>query len=165
MQLNVENKNEKPKIGTQSLSLWEEERLKKRLALLEDMRDGKEIVQGVAYDPRNPKKLDEEIESIKKELDMRSVKAAVGSDRQEVVRELKSLEEDLRKNMPTWDHYVGTRRRDGIAYVKLVNSIIQNESDPIRRKKIHRWKFLRRRLDPTNPYIANTMYLFEGSEY
>ena len=169
MQLNVEKQDEKmvvekPIIRTQSLSLKEEEILKKRRALLEDIRDGREIVQGVSYESKNPKQVEEEIEAITKELQFRSVKAAVGSDRQEVVKELKILEEDLRKQMPSWEIFVNTKKRDGTAFLKLRNWIMKNETDPVRRSKIKRWKFLRRRLDPTDPYIADTMFLFEGTK-
>lgn len=169
MQLNVEKKEEtliadKPVIRTQSLSLKEEEVLKKRLALLEDIRDGKEIVQGVSYESKNPKQLEDEMLAIKKELEFRSVKSATGTDRADVLRELKILEEDLRKGIPSWDVYVNTKRRDGISFLKLRNWIMKCETDPVRRSKVKRWKFLRRRLDPQDPFIADTMFLFEGTK-
>lgn len=169
MQLNVERQEEKslvekPIIRTQSLSLKEEEVLKKRLALLEDIRDGREIVQGVNYDSKDPKQIESEIAQIRRELEFRSVKAAVGTDRDSVLRELKILESDLRKDMPSWDFYTNTKRRDGIAYLKLKNTITKWETDPVRKAKIKRWKFLRRRLDPTDKQIADTMFLFEGTK-
>ena len=168
MQLNVEKEEKqsemKPIVRTQNLSLKEEEVLKKRKALLEDIRDGREIVQGVSYESKNPKQIEDEISAIDKELQFRSVKAAVGNERAEVVRELKILEEDLRKGMPSWDTFVNTKKRDGTSFLKLRNWIIKNETDPLRRSKVKRWKFLRRRLDPTDPYVADTMFLFEGTK-
>lgn len=168
MQLNVEKEEKqsdmRPIVRTQNLSLKEEEVLKKRKALLEDIRDGREIVQGVSYESKNPKQIEDEISAIDKELQFRSVKAAVGNERAEVVRELKILEEDLRKGMPSWDIFVNTKKRDGTSFLKLRNWIIKNETDPLRRSKIKRWKFLRRRLDPTDPYVADTMFLFEGTK-
>jgi len=169
MQLNVEKKEgqeqvKRPVISTQSLSLKEEEALKKRKALLEDIRDEREIVQGVSYETKDAKKIEDEIAAIDKELHFRSVKAATGNDRAEVVRELKILEEDLRKGMPSWEIFVNAKKRDGVSYLKVRNWIMKAESDPIRRKKVVRWKFLRRRLDPTDPFIADTMFLFEGTK-
>lgn len=164
MELNVEKLEEKPVIKSQTLSLKEEEVLKKRLALLEDIRDEREIVQGVSYESKNPKQIEEEITAIKKELEFRSVKSATGADRAAVLRELKSIEEDLRRDMPTWDVYVNMKKRDGVAFLNLRNQIIKWETNPVRKSKVKRWKFLRRRLDPSNPFIADTMYLFEGTK-
>jgi hypothetical protein len=164
MQLDVERKEDKVVIKPQYLSLKEEDVLRKRLSMLKDIKDGKEIVQGVTYESKDPKKLDDDIAAIEHELSLRSVRPAVGNERQEVLREIRIVEEDLRKGMPSWEQYANTKRRDGMPYIKIVNWIKKSETDPVRKAKIKRWKFLRRRLDPKDPFIADTMHLFEGTK-
>jgi hypothetical protein len=158
--MEVQVKAEQPKVMSRHLSMQEEQVMKKRLRLLEDMRDDVEIMQGVNYEAKDPAKLDAEIARLKQSLSTKSVQAATGAERDSVLREISSLEEDLKKGMPKWDIYANTRRRDGMAYVKLKNQIMKWESDPERKRKVARWKYLRRRLDPSDPDIANTMHLF-----
>jgi len=160
MDIISKQKTEQPVVKSKTLSYKEEEVMRKRLRTLEDIRDGKEIVQGLNYESKSPAEVEKEIKSLRWLLDNKSVKEAVGSERDQIWKKIKVLEEDLRKDMPDWKTYVNTKRRDGMEYIHLKNLIIKWERDPVRKQKIKDWRRYKRMIDPNDPTIANTMLLF-----
>jgi len=141
------------------LSLKEEQVLEKQRDDLQDILDETEIVQGVKNEVKNPEAVKKEIQRLEQTL-KHKVQPAVGNERIQIERQLKALTLDLQKGMPTWNEYVNTKKRDGMRFTHLKRLIMKWETDPVRRQKVATWKNLRRRLDPSDPQIADMMYLF-----
>jgi hypothetical protein len=148
------------KISRKPLMAAEEAVIRKKIRDLEDILNEAEIVQGVNHKASNKQAIQAEKQRLEHILLTRSVQEATGNDRLAIEREVKALQEDLQKGMPSWNEFMNTTRKHGMNYVKLRNWILKCESDPERRRKIERWKYLKRRLDPTDPDASNTMQLF-----
>jgi len=143
-----------------NLSHSEEESLDRQIGDLQKQVDEKEIEQGLNHQAPNKVNVQRRISELRRIRETRSVREAVGREREQVEMELQSLTVELQKGMPTWKEYAFTRKKDGPVYNQLKQWIIKAETDLIRRQRIVRWKYLRRRIDPTDPYIASTTRLF-----
>jgi len=147
-------------VTRQSLSHGEEQSLERQIVDLEKQADGAEIQQGLNYQAPNKVNVQKRIAELRRIRETRSVRKAVGPERDSVEMELNKLMAELQVGMPTWKEYSHTRKKDGSVYNTVKQWIIRSQADPARTQKIIRWKYLRRRLDPENPYIASTMKLF-----
>lgn len=145
------------------ISHAEEKALDKQLEGLKDIRDEKELMQGVSYEARDRGAVEAKI----KELEQ--IKATHGApelsavERDRAFKELKGLEDDLHQGMPTWDEYISLTPKHGARYTALVKKIVQWEGDAVRRQKIARWRTLRRVLDPNDDQADAMLYLFPQS--
>lgn len=142
------------------LTAQEEKNLDSQIESLKNFRDEKEIMQGVTFEASDPEVLDAQIKELERIKRSHGVTPLTAVDRTRALNELKMLEEDLRKDMPTWDEYVSLTPKHGARYTALVRKIVRWEQDAIRRQKIQRWKQLRRLVEPDDPLAASTMYLF-----
>lgn len=142
------------------LSANEEKAINEKIGQLREIQNEKEVVQGVNFESSDPKAIDAKIAELEKIKREQGVPALSGKEKDRVVSELAMLEQDLQKDMPTWDEYVGLTPKAGPRYTSLVRKIYNWEKDPVRRQKIQRWKTLRRVLTPDDPTAASTMYLF-----
>jgi len=142
------------------LSLGEEQSLDRQIGDLEKQVDGKEIAQGLKHEAPNRANTQKRIAELRRIRETRSVRKAVGPERDSVEMELNKLTTELQVGMPTWKEYAFTRKKDGPVYNQLKQWIIRAETNPERRQRIVRWKYLRRRLDPSDPYISSTTRLF-----
>jgi hypothetical protein len=162
--MEISKQKERPIVQRSVLSRQEEDAVRKRLDLLKDMRDGKEIRQGLNFETKgSPEQLDAEIKDLEHQLDTRTVQMATGAKRSQIESEIKQLTEVLQKDMPTWLEYSSLQRKHGMNFVRLRNQIMKWETDPVRRARVARWKHLRRQLNPQDPDAANTMQLFPST--
>ena len=143
-----------------TLSHGEEVALDRQIGDLQKQVDGQEIEQGLNHQAPNRANVQKRIGELKRIRETRSVRQAVGSERDQIEMQLRKLTAELQVGMPTWAEYAYTRKKNGPIYDQIKQWIIRSESDPVRRNKIAQWKYLRRRLDPTDPYIASTKRLF-----
>jgi hypothetical protein len=134
--------------------------LERRIDDLKDALGGKEVVQGVNVTSPNIALAKKRINQLEGLLSSQGVGKISDKEREDAEKECKLLETDLRKGMPTWDQYVGSRPKDGPRHDKMVDWITQTNADPLRQQKIQRWKSLRRHLYPENPKASHVMYLF-----
>jgi len=155
----TENQPAQP-MSRPSLSHGEEQALDRQIGDLQKQVDSVEIDQGLNHQAPNRVNTQRRIQELRRIRETRSVREAVGREREQVEREIKSLTEELQKGMPNWKEYAFTRKKDGPVYNQLKQWIIKSETDPVRRQRIQRWKHLKRRLDPKDPYIASTTRLF-----
>ena len=144
----------------QDLSHSEEQSLDRTIGDLNKQIDKTEISQGLNHAAPNKENVQKRIAELRRIRETRSVRKAVGREREQVEMEIKKLTEELQKGMPTWKEYSFTRKKDGPVYNQLKQWIIGSETNPLRKQRIARWKYLKRRLDPTDPYIASTTRLF-----
>ncbi len=153
-------------LPTKVLTGHEEKALRDKVRELEDVRDGVEVVQGLALETKDKPGIEKEITRLKGALQAHSVAEIDLSpaEKMAVEKELAELTAFLQKDMPTWGEHYGLHPRDGARYHALVAQIVQWEADPIRRGKVARWKTLRRLRDPHNPKASSTMYLFPQSK-
>jgi len=142
------------------LSHGEEKSIDRQLEDLEKQIEETEIVQGLSHQAHDKGAVQRRISELRRIRETRSVRRAVGREREAIEREVQSLTATLQEGMPSWTEYVGLRRRDGMRYIKLKNWILQTEQDQNRQRMILRWKYLRRRLDPDDPHAADMMNLF-----
>lgn len=142
------------------LTPQEERSIDQNIASLTELKDEKEIVQGVNYEAKDVESIDRRIKELQRLKQMHGVPIISPKERERVQKELTLLEDDLRKDMPSWEVYVGLTPKDGARYTSLVRKIVKWESDPVRRQKVQRWKTLRRLLEPEDPTASSTMYLF-----
>lgn len=149
--------------GKPSLSLNEEQSLDRQIGDLEKQVEGTEIRQGLNHQAPNKANVQKKIAHLRRIRETRSVRKAVGREREQIEMEIQQLKSELQKGMPTFKEYSFTRKKDGPLYNELVQWIVKSEKDPERVRKVNRWKYLRRRLDPTNPRIASTTLLFPGT--
>ena len=143
-----------------NLSYGEEHSLDRQIGDLQNQIDGKEIDQGLNHQAPNRASVQKRIDQLQRIRETRSVHQVVGRERDQVEMQIKSLTAELQKGMPTWREYAFTRKKDGPVYNQLKQWIIKSEQDPVRKQKIARWKYLRRCIDPSDPYIASTTRLF-----
>lgn len=158
-------KESKPVIAPNrsSISHSEETSIDRQIEDLEKQVDGAEIRQGLNYQAPNRANVQKKIAELRRIRETRSVRKAVGREREQIEMEIGDLKEELQKGMPTFKEYSFTRKKDGPFYNALVQWIAKSESDPVRVGRIKRWKYLRRRLDPENPRIASTTLLFPST--
>lgn len=149
-----------PLQSSKILSPGEEKAIDKKINELKDIRDGVELMQGVNYETKDKAGVIKEIGKLESERSSHSLLELSDTDRIRALKELKVLQDDLQKGMPTWDQYVSLTPKHGPRYTALVRQIVLWESDPIRRQKVQRWKTLRRLVDPQDEQAANVMYLF-----
>ena len=142
----------------------EEKELDKTIGDLKDIRDNKELAQGINFEVKDKASLDKKISNLEKIRQENSLPRLDKSDIEKVQREFDLLQSDLRRGMPTWSEYEGMRPHHGARFAALVKQIVKWEEDPIRRQKIARWKTLRRLLNPDDADAGNTMYLFPQSD-
>lgn len=142
------------------LSSQEEKNIDQRIDSLKEIREGKEVVQGLNYEIKDTAAIDQRIAELERVKSMHGAPEISPKERDRAVAELKLLEEDLRKDMPTWDEYVSLTPKSGSRYTRLVQKIFKWETNPVRRQKIQRWKTLRRLLDREDPTAASTVHLF-----
>ncbi len=155
-----QEKQPTPAPNRTSLSLAEENSFDRQIEDLEKQVSGAEIQQGLNHQAPNRANVQKRIEELRRIRETRSVRAAVGREREEVEMEIQSIKDELQKGMPTFKEYSFTRKKDGPFYNALKQWIVRSEQNPVRRQQIARWKYLKRRIDPTDPYIANTTNLF-----
>jgi hypothetical protein len=143
------------------LSYAEEQTLKQKIQQLEDARDGVEVkgAQGVVNQAKDKKIVSANLDRLKKIQEAQAVQRADGVERAELEKEEKILRDRLDPGM-TWDQYSTTQRKHGMRYQKLVGQIQKWNSDQKYQADVARWKYIRRRLDPDDPNISNTMHLF-----
>lgn len=146
------------------LTLAEERALDQQIQEAEDQLDEVERKQGINYTTENREATENKLRELRKVRASRAVVEASGREREKIEAEANAIRSELQKDMPSWAEYSMTTRKDGPKYIRLKNLIVKWELDPVRRQKVSRWKYLRRRLDPSDPQIANTMYLFPGAE-
>lgn len=142
------------------LTAQEEKNIDQRIEALKNVRDEKEVIQGVNFESPDQAAVEQQIAELEKIKQTHGVPQLSAVERQRAVKEIELLEADLRKDMPTWDEYVGLTPKHGARYTKLVRKIVEWEKNPIRRQKVQRWKTLRRLIEPEDPLAASTMYLF-----
>jgi len=146
--------------STKILSPHEEKAIAENIEHLKEVRDEKEIVQGVTLENRDPAEIDRKIAELERIKRAHSAPILSPKERERAIREMDMLTDDLRRDMPTWDEYVGLTPKHGARYTSLVRKIVQWEADPVRRQKVERWKTLRRLIEPEDPQYSNTTYLF-----
>lgn len=142
------------------LSANAEKAIEQKIEQLKELRDEKEIVQGVNFEAKDPKAIERKIAELEKVKREQGVPQISSKERDRAVAEIKLLQDDLRQDMPTWDEYVGLTPKAGARYTSLVQKIVKWEQDPIRKQKVQRWKTLRRILEPDNPMASSMTYLF-----
>ncbi len=142
------------------LSGNEEKAINQRIDQLKEIVNEKEIVQGVNFEAQDVKPIEKQIADLEKIKREQGVPALSAKEKDRVFNEERMLREDLQKDMPTWDEYVGLTPKSGARYSTLVRKIYNWERDPVRRQKVQRWKMLRRMMEPEDPQFASTMYLF-----
>lgn len=148
------------------LTLIEERSLQKRLQELLDERDGVEIEQGITRIARRDKtSLNLEISKLDQLLKKRGVVRAEGNERAEITRQLNEMTEKLHKfptgiGMPNYTTFSTTVRKHGAKYLRLRQWLDYVNQSPVWANMVSQWKALRRRLEPSDPQIANTAYLF-----
>lgn len=143
-----------------TLSYGEQKNLEAKIQEIEDALGGKELVQGVNMNTPNRQKNLMELKRLKSILSSQGVHEVSDKERSAYEKEEEILRENLRKGMPSWDKYVGSRPKDGPRHDKVVDWIVRSDADPARQQMIKRWKTLRRHLDPSNPKAAHVMHLF-----
>ena len=146
--------------SAKTLSSNEERGINDRIKQLEEIKNEGEIVQGVNYESKDPKAIEAKIAELEKIKREQGAPPLSLKERDRVTHEIKMLTEDLQKDMPTWDDYVGLTPKSGSKYSSLVRKIYNWERDPVRRQKVQRWKMLRRALEPEDPTFSSTMHLF-----
>lgn len=144
-----------------TLSYGEQVDLERRIQDTKDSLNGKELMQGVNVNAPNFKLARKKLEQLESILSSQGVGEVSGPEREKIEKEERLLREDLQKDMPSWETYVGSRPKDGPRHDKIVTWINQSNSDPVRQQKIRRWKSLRRYLDPHNPKASHVNNLFK----
>ena len=143
------------------LSLSEENALDEKIRTLMDERDGVEVVQGLTHIAKRSKEvINRDISHLMQVKKMRGVVRAEGKEREEITKEIKSIEERVQVDMPNLNTFQNTGRKHGTAYLKLKRWCDIKNSDEKFKRLVERWKSLRRRLEPEDTDIANVMYLF-----
>lgn len=150
-----------PMQNAKILSIGEEKAIDKAVNDLKDIRDEVEIAQGVNFEAKNKGDINKKIADLERIKRNHSVPQLSDGERQKALTELRDLEVDLRRDMPTWRNYERSRPQDGAAHHAMVRLIVKWEGDALRRAKVQRWKTLRRLTNPDDPQASNVMYLFE----
>lgn len=142
------------------LSHTEEKKLDEQIESLKDIRDEKELMQGVSFEARDRSAVEARIRELEQVKATNGAPELSAAERDKALKELKALEEDLQRDMPTWDEYNTLNPKHGARYTSLVKKIVKWGDDVVRRNKIVRWKMLRRVLDPHDETADQILYLF-----
>lgn len=150
-----------PDAKPKTLSFSEEKVLETKIRQLQDASDGIEVegMQGVNYQARDKKVVDEKLAKLKEMQAANKVERATGPEREKLEIREKLLRAELDPGI-SYDKYISLRRKDGIPYLKLVQQIVKFDADNVRQQKISEWKRIRRRLEPEDRDASNVMHLF-----
>lgn len=145
------------------LSFNAERTISQKVKQLEDDIKGKEIQQGVKIEPRDIRVLEQKLRGMRETLKQGAASRLEGRERQQAEMEIKRLEEAMKKfwggRFPSQEEHWITPKAGGIRYRNYVNKITQINSSKQYAELIRRWKHLRRRLEPSDPDISNTLHL------
>lgn len=144
------------------LGYSEERSLRDKEKWLESVYKRKEIQQGVAHDPKDLNRIKQKLEDVRSQLRFAPTRAS-GSERVQIEMELKKTEERMRQlwggKIPTWSEYWQRPKEGGIHYLMLRDKIVELNQSREYSELVKRWQFLRRRLEPQDKNIANTIHL------
>ena len=102
-----------------------------------------------------------EITKLEKRLDQDDQLVARGSEKDRLSHELSELEEQIIKEAPSYNTQWTTVKQHGeVAFDQSVRQMQDWQNKNIR--KIERWKEIKRRLEPDNPFADRTDCLMQG---
>lgn len=146
------------------LSYSEERSLREREQWLDAIYKKKEIQQGVTHDPKDLARVKAKLDAVRHQLRF-SPARAVGNERVRLEMEIKKIEERLKQfwggKFPTWTEYNMRPKEGGIHYNYLRDKLVELNQSQEFCNLTRRWQFLRRRLEPQDRNIANTINLFK----
>jgi hypothetical protein len=144
------------------LSYAEERALREKEQWFDSVYRKKEIQQGVAHDPKDLARIKSKLEAVRSQLRFAPTRA-MGSERVRIEMEVKKIEDRIRViwggKIPTWSEYWIRPKEGGIHYNNLRDKIVEVNQSREYAELIRRWQFLRRRLEPQDKNIANTLHL------
>lgn len=145
------------------LSYVEEKALREKEAWLDSVVKRKELQQGVNHDPKDVNAARKKLSMIRSQLSNYAPVRAEGQERVRIEMELKKIHEQIRikwgGKIPTHDEYWIRPKEGGIRYLHLRDKLVRLGRDREYSELVKRWQFLRRRLEPQDSNISNTLNL------
>ena len=145
------------------LGFSEERALREKEQWLDSMYRKKEINQGVSHNPKDLAKVKQKLDAVRDQLRYAPTRAE-GKERVQIEMEIKRLEESMAKSwggkFPTWEEHWITPKSGGVRYNMYRDRIVEVNKSKEYAQLFRRWQFLRRRLEPQDASIANSMHLY-----
>lgn len=151
------------KVPSTGLSFAEERSLREKEKWLDGVYKKKEVSQGVTHDPKDLSRVKSKLDSVRSQLKFAPVRAE-GKERLQIEIEVKRIEQRMAQfwggSFPTWEEHWIKPKDGGIRYNKYRDKIVEVNKSAEYANLHRRWKFLRRRLEPQDPNISNSLHLY-----
>lgn len=146
------------------LSYAEEQAADKRIKDLETELMGKEVQQGLSFQPKDIQTIEKWLAHYKKMKANMGATKFEGKDRTqaeiEMRRIIQAIEKKWNGHIPSYQE-LWINQRAGIQYLQLVQNWIRLNVDREYGELVKRWKYLRRRMEPDDPNADNVLHLFD----
>lgn len=146
------------------LSYAEEKSMSDRIRDFESELSGKEVQQGLSYQPKDVQAVEKWLNHYKKMKSTMGAQRFEGKERADAEMELKRIEQQIARKwngrIPSYQELWITHRA-GAQYLDLVQTWVRLNKDREYGAFISRWKYLRRRREPEDPNADNVLHLFD----
>lgn len=146
------------------LSFAEEKAADDRIKELESQLMGKEVQQGLSFEPRDVKTIENWLAHYKKMKANQGAQKFEGTERVSAEMELRRIEDAIRVcwggRIPNYSE-LWINQRAGIDYLNLVQKWVKLNANREFHELIRRWKYIRRRMEPEDPNADNILHLYD----
>lgn len=145
-------------------SYAEEKAAELRIKDFENEVMGKEVQQGLSFQPKDINAVEKWLAHYKKMKASLGARRYDGKDRVQAEVELRRIEQRIAQKwggkIPSYQE-LWINQRAGIDYLKLVQTWVRLNADREYGELIRRWKTLRRGMEPEDPSADNVLHLFD----
>lgn len=147
------------------LSYAEEKAMNDRIKDLENEFMGKEIQQGLSFQPRDIQTVEKWLNHYKQMKSSMGAQRYEGKERLQAEIELRRIDQAVTQKwggrIPSYQELWVTPKSGGIQYLNLVQMWVKLNADREYSELIRRWRYLRRRMEPSDPNADNILHLFD----
>lgn len=146
------------------MSYAEERAAEERIKDLEAEMMGKEVRQGLTYQPKDIQTVEKWLAHYKQLKASRGAVRLEGKERVQAEVELRRIEDRIRViwggKIPSFQE-IWITPRAGIDYLNLVNKFVELGKNREFHELVRRWKSIRRQMEPSDPNADNILHLYD----